>query len=182
MYLDVWVGTMGDISELDTAVDEELYIPRAGTRCFSTGVDYLDRTGEIYFEVLAGGSIRVFVLGSETEPISLLLCPVPYTFLHYPPDELKKLAELLRLKDLQIKALFVIVEYWYLQHRKCDWHGSQGLLYHTNLIPASSILVFVVTFSYGTSFTALKGGEVNSEIEGGTECRWNEQRPYIRQG
>lgn len=95
---------IGAKMDLESARDEHLHLPVAGSRNLLTGPSCSDRTGHSDFEVLEGRSTGFFVLVSVTEPISLLLFPASHTYMHYAMAHKKKLVELLHVEDVRISA------------------------------------------------------------------------------
>lgn len=93
--------------------------------------------------------------------------------MHYTIAE-EKLAELLRLEEERIPTLHVYDWYGYLLHRGCGCVGSQGLRYHTYLLPAGYNLKDAVPFAYGANFVVRKTAAACSEKRRKVaECRRN---------
>lgn len=88
-----------------------------------------------------------FILFPRSEAICLSVYPAIHFSMHYPMDEKKRLAELLRLQEVAIPALSVLVDYGYLPHGGRGWWGSPTLQYHTYIIPFSYDLEDAVSFA-----------------------------------
>lgn len=96
--LYVWVDMIGSTLDLDTAGDEELYLPLAGGRYPLTGRDRADQARHNDFKIREDRSPRFLVLVSGTERISLLVCRISHNYVRYQMAESIKIVELLRLE------------------------------------------------------------------------------------
>lgn len=132
--LNTFLGIFVTIIALEIAVNVELYLPLTGSRWLLIDCDCLDQTGHDEIEVWKRRSQKFFMLLSESEAECLLVCPALHLHVQYRMAKMKKLTELLRLKEVATWRCVVSFRNFYQQHKGCGWRGSHRLRYHTYLI------------------------------------------------
>lgn len=113
--LDVSVAMIGAKMSLDSAGDEEPYLPVTGVRHPSPSPGCPDYTGHNVLEVQGRRSSGFLLLISGSEALCLLVYPASHTYVHQPISEKWKLAELLHLGEVAIPTYSAFVGHGNLQ-------------------------------------------------------------------
>lgn len=137
--LDAWMGMICAIMSLGISESEKLFLHVIGGRFRQTFRDFPNKTGHSNPESGEGLRPGFCVLISGSEDVCVIVCPAPQIYVHYPTDDKKKLAELLRFKAVAIPALSIIVGHGYLQIRGSGC-VALSLLYQAYLILSRSNL------------------------------------------
>lgn len=73
--MDVWIGIIGAVMDLNSAENKELYLHVLDGQYLLTGCDSTDQTGHNNFELCNSRSSGFLVLVCVFEAIRLLVCP-----------------------------------------------------------------------------------------------------------
>lgn len=101
---DTSVGMIGAVMASESAGHEKYYLLVISVRYVLTGHDCRCRTRPNDSKVQEGRSPWFFLLFSWAEAICLLVYPMSHTYVHYPIADKKKIAELLRLKEVLFRC------------------------------------------------------------------------------
>lgn len=149
--LDVWLGWLGALLNLDKNGTEPVTMPSTGGRFLRTGKGCPPQCGHNDFAVEKSGQHGYFMITTSSEPVPLLVCPASHSYVHYPPSHHATLVAALKLETLTIPKDSVFVGHGHLQHAGAGFNGSACLRYHTYFKPKDMRLPDAVMFAYGNS-------------------------------
>lgn len=149
--LDVWIGWLLALLNLDSDGERGAQVPRTGGRFLLTGEGCPDQTGHNDFPTEKRNNPGYFCITTSQEQTSLFVCPSSHQYVWYDEEDRISLARMLKMTEITIPARSIFIGHGLLQHAGCGWLGFQALRYHMYIIPTGMEMEDSVFYAFGSS-------------------------------
>ena len=150
--LDVWLGWIATLLELDSGRQWPSSFPNSGGRFLLTSRDCPEQAGHNKFPVQAQDLPAFFLITTAEQETSLWKTPGSYLYVQYEEETRKTISAGLVLNETTIPPYSVFVGHGYFQHAGVGWRGNHALRYHMYFIPNEIQMKDSVYYAYNRSF------------------------------
>ena len=155
-YLDVWIGIMVSLLNVDDNGKVNVYIPRTGGRWLLTGRYCKIQVGHNDFHIILGSICPgYFAIVTGAERVYLWVCPGSHQYVHYNKKEREGLSANLKMERIEIPPNSIFIGHGHLQHAGDGYNGSHCIRYHTYIAPEDIEIPDAIIFGYENSLGCL---------------------------
>ena len=155
-YLDVWIGIMVSLLNIDDNGKVNVYVPRTGGRWLLTGRYCKIQVGHNDFHIIVGNICPgYFAIVTGAERVYLWVCPGSHQYVHYNKKEREGLSANLKMERIEIPPNSIFIGHGHLQHAGDGYNGSHCVRYHTYIAPEDVEIPDAIIFGYENALGCL---------------------------